>query len=402
MAPMRGIAVGAVALLWATAAWAGYSHYWRWRARPDDATLRLAVADMRRLADARRTLVDVEAHELDISLNGVGDDAHESFVFPGTSPGENFVKTNGKPYDEVVVACLVAAQVRFPDALEVTSDGGEEEWAAGRALYAAVLGRRAGGPPAWGIAALSGYLYPLIIALFFYLMVLRPGGGGWSSYYLFWILVPALASFVLAFPALLLAVPVALVLRRWLPDPWLAVKHAGRVRSLQAQVSANPANASARRDLAVIWLAKRRPARARPLVEQALGREPDSVELHYLRGLALLGTRRYEEATDAFLAVLEREPRFRYGDAYLRAADALMALGRWEEAEEGLETYLEVNRSSVEGPYKLGLVRRARGDAAGARHAFRQAVEIYGASPSFHRRRQFGWYVRARVRALAS
>lgn len=397
---VRAIVAGAVAFLWASAAWAGYSHYWRWRVPPDEAALRLAVADMRRLAAARRDIVDVEAHDADITLNGIGDAAHEPFVFPGR-PGQNFVKTLGKPYDEVVVACLLAAQARFPgDTLEIASDGGPDEWADGRALFAAVLGRASGGGASARLASLTGYVYPLLIALLFYLVVLRRGGASWSSYYLFWLLVPALASFVLAFPALLLVVPAALLLRPWLPDPWLALKHARRVRSLDAQVRANPANASARRDLAVIWLEKRRPARALPLVEQAQRREPDSVELHYLRGLALLGARRPDEAVDAFLEVLRREPRFRYGDAYLRAADALMALGRWEQAEEGLETYLEVNRSSVEGPYKLGLVRRARGDGSGAHRAFRQAAEIYQASPSFHRRRQLGWYLRARLRDL--
>src|SRR5262249_58834462 len=116
----------------------------------------------------------------------------------------------------------------------------------------------------------------------------RAGGRSWSSYYVFWLLVPALASFVLAFPALLLAVPAALVFRRWLPDPWLALRYARRVRSLEADVRANPANASARRDLAVIWLDKRRPRRALPLVEEAQRREPGSLGLHYPRRAAPL------------------------------------------------------------------------------------------------------------------
>src|SRR5215470_15103589 len=136
---MRWGAAAAV-FLWATSAWAGYSHYWTWRSPPDERTLRLAVADMRRLADARHAILEVDAHELSIELNGLGDDAHETFVFPGRS-GFNFVKTDGKPYDEVVVACLVAAQARFPaSVLEVRSDGEAEDWEAGRALHAQVLG----------------------------------------------------------------------------------------------------------------------------------------------------------------------------------------------------------------------------------------------------------------------
>jgi hypothetical protein len=100
--------------------------------------------------------------------------------------------------------------------------------------------------------------------------------------------------------------------------------------------------------------------------------------------------------------VLEREPRFRYGEAYLRASDALIALRRWELAEEGLETYVGVNRSSIEGWYKLSRVRAAGGNAAGAADALRRGIEVHKESPAFHRRRQLGWYLRTRFRALVS
>ena len=246
----------------------------------------------------------------------------------------------------------------------------------------------------------SGWLYPLLIAVLFYLVVMRGGSTSWSSYYLFWFIGPAVAALLLAHPAILLLVPVALVARRWVPDPWLAVKYAGRVRSIDADVRANPDNITARRNLAVIWLEKRRPQRALPLLEQALRRDPEDIELHHVRGLALLGTRRWEASVDELLEVLRRQPRFRYGEAYLRASDALIALHRWEQAEDGLTNYVEVNRSSVEGRYKLGLVRAARGDSAGATEALRQARDVYRDSPPFHRRKQLGWYLRARLRAL--
>jgi hypothetical protein len=118
-------------------------------------------------------------------------------------------------------------------------------------------------------------LYPrLLFLLFFYLVVMRGGGTSWSSYYLFRILGPSPAALLLAHPLILALVPVALVLRRWLPAPWLAVKYAGRVRSLDADVRANPENITARRNLAVIWLEKRRPQRALPLLDRALAAIP--------------------------------------------------------------------------------------------------------------------------------
>ncbi|HEU4615905.1 MAG TPA: hypothetical protein VFS15_27600, partial [Kofleriaceae bacterium] len=92
----------------------------------------------------------------------------------------------------------------------------------------------------------------------------------WWSYYAFWLLVPTAIALVSAHPSVLVIVAVALVARRWLPDPVLYLRHASRVRSLQQQVELNPANATARAQLAEIWLAKRRARRAIPLLQQAL------------------------------------------------------------------------------------------------------------------------------------
>ncbi len=221
------------------------------------------------------------------------------------------------------------------------------------------------------------------------------------QYYLFWLLAPTIVAIVSQHPIILVLVVAAFVARRWLPDPYLILKYAARARALDADVRANPENVTARRDLANIWLARRRPGKALLLVEQALAKEPDSTELRYLLGLCHLGRSSWQPAVDAFISVLDREPRFRYGDAYLRAADALLALGRWDDAEDGLEQFLKINGSSVEGRVKLAAARRGRGDAAGARAALDEAKKVYGELPGFQRRRQLGWYLRARARGLA-
>src|SRR5262245_7122130 len=247
---------------------------------------------MKQVAAAHPELVHFEATDLSITLNGIGDGEHEDFVFPGRNAA-NFVKTAGKPYDAVVAECLRIASRTFPAGqLEVTSDDEGDEVPALPARAFAPFRR-------W-----SGLLYPAAMALLFYFVFMRSRGGtNWSSYYLFWILAPAAISLLFAHPLVLLAIPAALVARRWLPDPWLALKHAGRIRGFEADVRANAENVIARRNLAVIWLEKRRPARALALLDQALVRDSESPELHFLRGLSLLALRRYEEAVDALVSV---------------------------------------------------------------------------------------------------
>jgi tetratricopeptide (TPR) repeat protein len=249
----------------------------------------------------------------------------------------------------------------------------------------------------------SGLIGTAGLAFAFYLLFMRGRGGagsgtaGWGSYYLFWIVAPALLAAVSSHPAFLIIIVVGLVARRWLPDPFLFLKHQGRVRSLQADIDANASNVTARRDLAKIWLEKHRPRRALPLLDQAIARDPDSIELLYLSGVAHLLAGNHENAVTALVTVVHREPNFLYGEAYLRAADALMALGRWDDADDALERHVKINSSSLEGRFKRVRVCKARNDAEGMREAHSDLREVWRALPSYQRRKQFGWYLRSLV-----
>ena len=69
-------------------------------------------------------------------------------------------------------------------------------------------------------------------------------------------------SYALRYPWLLAAVAVVWLVKRWLPDPLLFLRHAGHVSRLRRDIRANRDNVTARRDLAKIWLTKRRPRRS--------------------------------------------------------------------------------------------------------------------------------------------
>jgi tetratricopeptide (TPR) repeat protein len=247
----------------------------------------------------------------------------------------------------------------------------------------------------------SGLLGTGLMAFAFYFMFVRGRGrsqamGNWGSYYLFWIVAPAVIAVATSHPAALIVVLVGLIARRWLPDPFLALRHSARARKLSVEVGANAGNVTARRDLAMIWLEKRRPQHALPLLDQALARDPESPELLFLRGDTLLALKQPERALESFVAVVQTNRTFRYGEAYLRAADALIALGRHDDAEEALGHYLKINSSSIEALVKLARVHKAKGDAAGVARARAEARDVWHVLHGFQRRKQFGWYVRSR------
>lgn len=219
------------------------------------------------------------------------------------------------------------------------------------------------------------------------------------TYWLYYLAV-LLAYWAVDHPAVLGAIVVLVLARRWIPDPWLWLRSVGRVRALKSQIEANPANVTARRDLARIYLDRLRPGAALTLIDQARERDQHSAELLYLRGLALHRKGRHEEALAPLVEAVERDGRISYGEPYLVAGDALSELGRHEEAVDAYDRYVETNSSSIQGWTKLALAHRRAEEPKEATEALREASETWSQLPWFSRRKQVGWLLRCWVHRL--
>jgi hypothetical protein len=167
---------------------AGYTHYFTWHQKPNDADLKACISEMHRIIEARTNLLagpdgtgNIIIDPLHVELNGIGDNAHEPFIFPGDL-GFNFCKTEGKPYDVVVTACLLVAHDHFPSSLSINRDGSwPGDWRDGITLYSSVLGHPPHNPmsPVWRVVgwrdAIYGYLimaclvFPAVFPIAFYL-----------------------------------------------------------------------------------------------------------------------------------------------------------------------------------------------------------------------------------------
>lgn len=219
---------------------------------------------------------------------------------------------------------------------------------------------------------------------------------GYWLYYLALIFL----GYALQRPWVMVGVLVFFVLRPYIPDPWVLLKTLGRMRALDAQIAANPANITARRDLAVAWLERMRPRRALQLLDEARRRDPDDAELLYLTGVARLRSGDPEGALEPLVKAVEIDPKVRFGEPYLAAAEALEKLGRLEEAEDALERYVHSNSSSVQGFVLLADVRRRRGDREGAEKALHEALSTWSQVPGYRRRAELGWWLRAQLARL--
>ena len=127
----------------------GYTHYWSVKSPTNFTAWTSALKDCRKII--KRATEDMElangAGEQGtkpvlvngVEFNGVESDSHETFSLPKVPVvGSYFCKTNQKPYDTVVVACL--ARVAEVKGIRVSSDSGGE-WTDGLRLATQALGR---------------------------------------------------------------------------------------------------------------------------------------------------------------------------------------------------------------------------------------------------------------------
>lgn len=115
----------------------GYTHYWSTESdiAADAVWNRIKAAARSICANSNVvTKADTGLERFDwkhIDINGVDDDAHETFLFE-RSAHSSFCKTARKPYDIVVAAILIYAKYELGDKLTLHSDGDfdDAEWQA--------------------------------------------------------------------------------------------------------------------------------------------------------------------------------------------------------------------------------------------------------------------------------
>src|SRR5260221_3032574 len=172
---------------------------------------------------------------------------------------------------------------------------------------------------------------------------------GYWTYYLAWMLL----AYATQYPLLALGALAFFALRRFVPDPVVFVQTMGRIRGLRQQIEANPSNVTARRDLATIFLQRLRPRAALKLLDEARQRAPNDPELLYLTGLARMRSGDAKGALEPLVLAVEIDPRVRFGEPYLVAAEALLKMNMLEEAADAPPRSTQANAPSAQGQEAL-------------------------------------------------
>jgi tetratricopeptide (TPR) repeat protein len=178
-------------------------------------------------------------------------------------------------------------------------------------------------------------------------------------------------------------------LRRWLR----ARGEAGRLRRLLA---VNPHDVMARTELGAILTRQGRLQEARVELEQAMPKADDLPEANYSLGLCLLHGGEVAKGRELVERALTLNPRFGYGEPYLRLGDFHAERGEWKPAEERYRQATAVHGSTVEGWFKLGQALDHLGQRDDARAALQEAIASYRTAPWFRRGEGRPWHRRAR------
>lgn len=124
----------------------GYTHYWYRTNEFTDSQWTDFIAGVKTITERTSPKLVYESTEprrkpriddVTVRFNGSGKEGHETFQIKNFVPtGDNFdfCKTARKPYDLAVTACLAYLDSIYPDAIDVSSDGNPNDWAAGVAL----------------------------------------------------------------------------------------------------------------------------------------------------------------------------------------------------------------------------------------------------------------------------
>jgi len=212
----------------------------------------------------------------------------------------------------------------------------------------------------------------------------------------------AMLTWITGNPILAILVIIALSLPGWGAGSRWAFRASRKVRAwgeagrIRRSLAVSPHDAKARTDLGAILTRQGRFREARAELEQALPRVDDLPDANYYLGLCLLNDGEADRGRELVERALTLNPKFGYGEPYLRLGDFRAGRGEWFQAAERYRQATDIYGSSVEGWYKLGHALNELGRRGEAQTALHEALTSYRTAPWYRRSDDRPWKRRAR------
>lgn len=131
-------------------------------------------------------------------------------------------------------------------------------------------------------------------------------------------------------------------------------------------------------------------------LEQALERDPHSLETRFHLGRCYFLQRRYEAAGRQLEEVIKQRPTHAYGEAFFLYARSLEEAGDRAAALEAYERFLRYYPNHPEATYRFAMLLERGGERARAAALLREMIAAVESGPAFQRERQRQWVRKAK------
>jgi hypothetical protein len=167
-----------------------------------------------------------------------------------------------------------------------------------------------------------------------------------------------------------------------------------KLQQLRRHLQASPHDTSSKVELARVLIEKKRFVEAEKLLAEVLPIMDQSADVHFELGLCKLKLGDMAQGQRLMQKALELNPRVRYGEPYLRLAEALASI-RPEEAVSCIKQFRDLHSSSCEAYYRLGQLNESIGRKAESKAAYQEVRDVYRSLPGYSRRQQRRWAILA-------
>lgn len=175
------------------------------------------------------------------------------------------------------------------------------------------------------------------------------------------------------------------------------LKRRSAISRWRRHIQMSPHDLSAKTELARLLIERRSYREAREILQDIESRMEHSAEFWSDLGTCELALGNLEAGESAMLRAVEISPRVKYGQPYLRLAEAY-AKTNPEKALDFLQQFKALNSSSCEAYYRLGTIYANLGRADDAANASRECIQLYRSLPKYMKRHERKWAIRASLR----
>lgn len=175
------------------------------------------------------------------------------------------------------------------------------------------------------------------------------------------------------------------------------LKRRSAISRWRRHIQMSPHDVSAKTELARLLIERKSYAEARDILSGIESRMEHSAEYWSDLGTCDLALGRVGEGEREMAQALAISPRVKYGQPYLRLAEAFAKTSP-EKAIGYLQQFKDVNSSSCEAYYRLGTIYGGLGRAEDAKQAYRECTQLYRTLPRYMRRHERRWAIRSMLR----